>query len=219
LGGLVGLAVEHGQGAQPQVGGLIGGGGVAQHLRVVLLEQGAAHGDVVIDHHRPQLGHVAALPLVDQVDVQRAPGGGELRQHLADRHREGRHQQARDGGRGGGAAGGGQGAGLWSAVPLEQGGVGVDGAGGEDQQARQDRSCDGLPGTAGGLLQRGHQQEGGQQQPGGGVPAQIDEHQVQRKGDQGDQHHHHDAAAGADHHRGQPGGELVDGGGEDLHLG
>ena len=219
LGGLVGLAVEHGQGAQPQVGGLGIGGGVAQHLRVVLLEQGTAHGDVVVDHHRPQLGHVPALPLVEQVDVQRDSRGGELWEHLADGHREGRHEQAGDAGRGGGADRGGQRTGLRSAVPLEQGGVGVDGAGGEDQQARQDRCRDGPPGTSGGLLQCGHQQGGGQQQPGGGVPAQVDEHQVQREGDQGDQHDHHDRAAGPDHHGGQPGGELVDGGGEDLRLG
>src|SRR5699024_10194396 len=104
-----GLAVEHGQGAQPQVGGLGIGGGVAQHLRVVLLEQGTAHGDVVVDHHRPQLGHVPALPLVEQVDVQRDSRGGELWEHLADGHREGRHEQAGDAGRGGGATGAGRG--------------------------------------------------------------------------------------------------------------
>src|SRR5699024_7892833 len=42
----VGLAVEGVQGAQAQVGGILGGGGVAEHLDVVLLQQGAAHGDV-----------------------------------------------------------------------------------------------------------------------------------------------------------------------------
>src|SRR5699024_556840 len=132
LGGGVGLDVEAVEGAQAQVGGLFVVGGVAQHLGGVLVQQAAAHGDVVVDHHRPQLRQVAVLPLVDQVDVQGDAGAGDIGQVLADGHGQpGDQHRGGDGGRGG-AQRTVQRPGLGPAVALDVAGIGVDGAGRQD---------------------------------------------------------------------------------------
>src|SRR5699024_9861071 len=103
-GAAEGLAVEAVQGAQAQVGGLVRGGGVAQHLGVVLLEEGAAHGDVVVDHHRSEGRGGGILPPLEQVDVEGEPGRGQLQQGGAQQRAQRRDQRHAERGGGDGAA-------------------------------------------------------------------------------------------------------------------
>ena len=207
--GPVGLPVEAVQGAQAQVGGVLGGGGVAQHLGVGLLEQGAAHGDLVVDHHRAQPRRVGVLPAFQHVHVQRDPGREQLRQRRAEQRGETGDEHHAQHGHAGGPAGARHGPRLGSAVTLEIARIAVDGAGGEDRGGRGEGAGDVPPRPARGLLEGRHEQRPAEQERGRGVPAEVEVHQVQQQGEQRRQRHDDHDPRRAEGERRQARGELL----------